>query len=1073
VAPVGTGFSGGIVSTTITDAETISLSGTTSILETGVSATLTATISGGGGTLDLSGSGALTLDVAFTGTATNATDYTNVASFTIADGAATGTFAVASIPDFNIEGDETVTATISNTTVPVAGVTFVTDNQTVTITDNESITFSGGTSINETGGNATLTARIDGVVLVYLPLNAVLTLNVAYTGTATNGIDYVNVGSFTIADGALSGTFDITSIADTDIEPDETVIATISTAYPGVTFGPDNQTVTIFDDDFLTAPVNGLTGVSVEPTFTWVTPTGATAYDIKISTAGSNQIAFDAAVIATESGIPDLFYSFTEAHISAIFPLNNNTMYYWQVIPNVGSPSEIFHFTTIPSVPVTKTLPLDASIVNMTDVTFYWYIIGSQGSMKFKIQVKESALTPTSTEWLTPDFEATTFTSNKKFVLLQGKKYYWRVIVLSSGNDVIDYSSVWSFTTGGGALVTPYQTWPIGNAVLYTNTPTLYWYLGTYAPGVTFQVNYSTSSAVDGFGELNAGIFAKYPLDGNMLASGSTDLYLTLPALSPGITYYWQVRAFYPLTGEFGPWSSVESFITHGSGTLLTPFLSYPVGNVTQYTTAPMLYWYVLGQGSGLTYDVYYKKTSDPTFTGPVHQGPELNFQLTNLVAGEQYEWYVESNNGFGTMASGHEFFHITGGVSNGYPVITWPVGNPTVYTTKPTINWFIEGSQLGLTDVVLRYKLGSNSSDWNTVYDGTVTIPISTLFYTFPTDLTEGSTYYFALATKDLASNYSAWDQDAFTVYTAIGNISDPILTSPVGGINLGTRSPTLYWYVIGDLNGVQSYEVTYSTSDVFAAGPTVVVAGVTNPYLALAGLTPGATYHWKVRTLYTNLSYSNYSVMETFRVDPGSNAIQPIIGGPNNVVVNTTAPTISWVLPSEHSATLNSEIVIADNPEMMNAITIKDIANSNYDISDLESGKSYFWKVRTKTEDNVYSEYSGQGVFKIGDNLTDVEVPSIIPDKFSVSQNYPNPFNPSTVINYSVPDAQFVTIRVYNMLGQEIATLVNEEVEAGIYNVTWNGVDNSGIKVATGTYIYRVVAGSNVATKKMILLK
>jgi flagellar hook assembly protein FlgD len=88
-------------------------------------------------------------------------------------------------------------------------------------------------------------------------------------------------------------------------------------------------------------------------------------------------------------------------------------------------------------------------------------------------------------------------------------------------------------------------------------------------------------------------------------------------------------------------------------------------------------------------------------------------------------------------------------------------------------------------------------------------------------------------------------------------------------------------------------------------------------------------------------------------------------------------------------------------------------------------------------------------------------------------VSQNYPNPFNPSTVINYSVPDAQFVTIRVYNMLGQEIATLVNEEVEAGIYNVTWNGVDNSGIKVATGTYIYRVVAGSNVATKKMILLK
>ncbi|MBU0473799.1 MAG: T9SS type A sorting domain-containing protein [Bacteroidetes bacterium] len=1054
----------------ITDDETISLSGGGgAILETGGAATLTATVSGGG-TVSLIGGGPLTLNVVYTGTATNGTDYTNIASFDILDGAPSGTFDVTSTSDFNIELDETVIATIS-TLVP--GVTFGTDNQTVTITDDESITLSGSTTIPETGGSATLTATIDGGGVLDLSGDAALNLNVVYSGTATNGTDYANISSFSILDAQTSGSFVIVSIADSDIEADETVIATISTATPGISFTVNNQTVTILDDDFLTAPVNGLTGVSVEPTFTWNTPnTGGANYEVKISTAGNNQVAFDAAVIATESGVAGLTYSFTEEHLSGAFPLNNNTKYYWQVIPTGGPASEIFHFTTIPIVPVTKTLPLDAAIVDMTDVTFYWFIDGSQGSMKFKIQVKESALVPTATEWLTPDFETTTFSTNKKFVLLQGKKYYWRVIVLTSGDEVINYSSVWSFTTGGGATVTPYQTWPINGATLLTNTPTLYWYLASYAPGVTFQTKYSTSSAVGSLpdtDELNTG--SKYPLDANMSASGSTNLYLTLPTLSPGVVYYWQVRAFYAATGEYGPWSAVENFLTHGSGTLVQPNLSYPVGNVIQYTTTPTVYWYVLGAGAGLTYDVYYREFGVGGYLG-LGTTSNLYLQLPSLEAGKQYQWYVESNNGVSTLASSVETFVITGGVSNGYPVITWPVSNPTVYTTKPTINWFIEGSQLGLTEVELRYKENSLPADWSLEPVG-ITVPIASLLYTFTINLNEGSTYYFAIAAKDGLGNYSAWDQDAFSVYSSVANISDPVLTTPIGGINLATKSPTLYWYVIGDLNGVQSYEVTYSTSDVFAAGATTVVPAITNPYLALAGLTPGATYYWKVRTLYTDLSYSNFSVTETFRVDPGSNAIQPIIGGPNNVLVSTTEPTISWVLPAEHSSTLKSELLISDNSDMINATTIADIANSNYEISGLEKGKLYFWRVRTKTIDNTYSEYSGLGTFKVGDNVTGVEEQVIIPEKFSVSQNYPNPFNPSTIISYSIPQTQFVTIKIYNMLGQEIKTLVSKEMSAGIYDVTWNGTNDSGVKVATGSYIYRVATGNNIVTKKMLLLK
>ncbi len=89
-----------------------------------------------------------------------------------------------------------------------------------------------------------------------------------------------------------------------------------------------------------------------------------------------------------------------------------------------------------------------------------------------------------------------------------------------------------------------------------------------------------------------------------MALNGTTDLKMTLPTLSPGVTYYWQVRAYDPITTEFGAWSSIGSFTTNGTGTLVKPIASYPTGDVTIYTTAPTLYWYTGTSGLGLTYNV-------------------------------------------------------------------------------------------------------------------------------------------------------------------------------------------------------------------------------------------------------------------------------------------------------------------------------------------------------------------------------------------------------------------------------------------------------------------------------------
>ena len=97
----------------------------------------------------------------------------------------------------------------------------------------------------------------------------------------------------------------------------------------------------------------------------------------------------------------------------------------------------------------------------------------------------------------------------------------------------------------------------------------------------------------------------------------------------------------------------------------------------------------------------------------------------------------------------------------------------------------------------------------------------------------------------------------------------------------------------------------------------------------------------------------------------------------------------------------------------------------------------------------------------------------PSYIPLEYSLSQNYPNPFNPVTQIRYTLPQLTNVTLKIYDILGREIKTLVNSEQPAGAYRLEWSGTNNFGTHVSSGVYIYRIVAGKFVQTKKMMFLK
>ncbi len=103
----------------------------------------------------------------------------------------------------------------------------------------------------------------------------------------------------------------------------------------------------------------------------------------------------------------------------------------------------------------------------------------------------------------------------------------------------------------------------------------------------------------------------------------------------------------------------------------------------------------------------------------------------------------------------------------------------------------------------------------------------------------------------------------------------------------------------------------------------------------------------------------------------------------------------------------------------------------------------------------------------------LTAIDAKPVVPLKFGLEQNYPNPFNPTTTIEYGIAKPERVSLEVYDVLGQHVATLVSGMLQAGNYSVVWNGANGNGVHVATGVYFYRLHAGSFISVKKMLLLK
>jgi len=139
-------------------------------------------------------------------------------------------------------------------------------------------------------------------------------------------------------------------------------------------------------------------------------------------------------------------------------------------------------------------------------------------------------------------------------------------------------------------------------------------------------------------------------------------------------------------------------------------------------------------------------------------------------------------------------------------------------------------------------------------------------------------------------------------------------------------------------------------------------------------------------------------------------------------------------------------------------------DLTKLSFPTKRFDTAKQYFYRVKYRDHNLKWSGWSNTTTFNVATDIKDNSIPTF----YALMQNYPNPFNPTTKINYQLPKNSFVTLIIYDVLGNQLAALINEEQSAGNYQTTFNGS-----QLSSGVYLYKLQAGDFLATKKLVLMK
>lgn len=189
------------------------------------------------------------------------------------------------------------------------------------------------------------------------------------------------------------------------------------------------------------------------------------------------------------------------------------------------------------------------------------------------------------------------------------------------------------------------------------------------------------------------------------------------------------------------------------------------------------------------------------------------------------------------------------------------------------------------------------------------------------------------------------------------------------------------------------------------------------------------------------------------------------PVLTSPENEAVDLAlSPTLEWEAVSD-AESYTVQWSVSDTFEIDTEEKQID-SDSKTEISGLDEQTDYYWRVKAVTEETE-SEWSETWQFTTM-MTTSTDPDETAPREFELAQNYPNPFNPSTKIRFAMPEHGHVTLRVYNTLGRQVATVINETRNAG-----WHEVNFDASNMSSGIYFYRLQAESHTETRQMMLIK
>ena len=292
----------------------------------------------------------------------------------------------------------------------------------------------------------------------------------------------------------------------------------------------------------------------------------------------------------------------------------------------------------------------------------------------------------------------------------------------------------------------------------------------------------------------------------------------------------------------------------------------------------------------------------------------------------------------------------------------------------------------------------------------------------------------------------------------TILAPPAPPLLQSPAESAVGQPTSLTMQWRRSAT---AESYRLQVATDTAFV-NLVIDDSTLVDTSHTVSNLQPLTWYHWRVsaKNIAGTSTYSQRWRFETMGVPTQVALVSP----PNNASNVKSPVALAWH-PAATAETYHLQL--ATDSSFTLGIVLNDslIVDTARTADSLTNSSKYFWRVRAK---NVVGSGAYSDVWRFTTVLTYATGIEGLPREFALKQNYPNPFNPSTTIQYDVPTSSHVLLKVYNLLGQAVGTLVDEAKQPGRYAATWECRN-----LPTGVYFYRMQASEFVQTKKLILLR